>query len=59
VVVSRLTPDGARKIEARREAWRDRWEKALADLPPEDLQAATRVLERLVAMFEDAPPAEC
>ena len=59
VVVSRLTPEGARRIQARREAWRERWEKALADLPAEDLQAATRVLERLGAMFEDDPPAEC
>jgi len=56
VVVSRLTPEGALKIHARREAWRKRWEKALADLPREDLEAATRVLERLEAMFEDTPP---
>jgi DNA-binding MarR family transcriptional regulator len=58
VVVSRLTPDGALKIEARRQAWRDRWERALADVPAEDLQAATRVLERLGALFEEAPPPE-
>lgn len=55
VVVSRLTADGRRRIRARREEWRARWDAALADLPVEDLEAATRVLERLGAMFEQAP----
>jgi DNA-binding MarR family transcriptional regulator len=54
VVVSRLTPDGRRKIQAKREAWKSRWDEALADIPIEDMQAATRVLERLGRMFEDA-----
>jgi MarR family transcriptional regulator, organic hydroperoxide resistance regulator len=58
VVVSRLTPQGARKIEAKREAWRSRWEKALDGVEVEDLRAATRVLELLGAVFEDAPAAE-
>ena len=58
VVVSRLTPLGARKIEAKREAWRSRWEKALEGVEREDLRAATRVLELLGAVFEDAPAAE-
>jgi MarR family transcriptional regulator, organic hydroperoxide resistance regulator len=58
VVVSRLTPQGARKIEAKREAWRSRWEKALDGVGGEDLRAATRVLELLGAVFEDAPAAE-
>jgi DNA-binding MarR family transcriptional regulator len=57
VVVSRLTPQGRRRIEAKREAWQDRWEQALIGVEEEDLRAATRVLERLGAMFEDAPPA--
>jgi DNA-binding MarR family transcriptional regulator len=56
VVVSRLTPQGARKIQAKREAWQSRWEQALAGVEEEELQAATRVLERLGVMFEDAPP---
>jgi DNA-binding MarR family transcriptional regulator len=55
VVVSRLTPLGRRRIHARRAAWKERWDQALADLPVEDLEAATRVLERLGAMFEQAP----
>jgi MarR family transcriptional regulator, organic hydroperoxide resistance regulator len=58
VVVSRLTPQGARKIEAKREAWRSRWEAALEGVEGEDLRAATRVLELLGAVFEDAPAAE-
>jgi DNA-binding MarR family transcriptional regulator len=58
VVVSRLTPAGALKIQARREVWQGRWEEALAGVDGEDLQAATRVLERLGAMFEAASPGE-
>ncbi len=55
VVVSRLTRQGKRKIEAKRAAWQERWERALAGLQPSELRAATRVLERLSAVFEDAP----
>ncbi len=58
VVVSRLTRQGRRAIEAKREAWKGRWEQALAGLEIEELRAATRVLERLGAMVEDAPPEE-
>ena len=55
VVVSRLTRQGARKIEAKREVWQSRWERALAGVESGELRAATRVLERLAAMLEDAP----
>jgi MarR family transcriptional regulator, organic hydroperoxide resistance regulator len=55
VVVSRLTRQGRRKIEAKREAWQSRWEQALAGVEIDELRAATRVLERLGAMVEDAP----
>ncbi|HEV2923384.1 MAG TPA: MarR family winged helix-turn-helix transcriptional regulator [Solirubrobacteraceae bacterium] len=58
VVVSRLTPQGRRKIQARRDEWQDRWEMALSDVDPEELRAATRVLERLGEMFEQAAPGE-
>jgi DNA-binding MarR family transcriptional regulator len=58
VVVSRLTPLGERKIVAKREAWQTRWEQALDGFGERDLRAATKVLERLGAMFEDAVPAE-
>jgi DNA-binding MarR family transcriptional regulator len=57
VVVSRLTPQGRRKIEAKRAAWQGRWQAALQDMGPRELRAATRVLERLSVAFEDAPPA--
>jgi DNA-binding MarR family transcriptional regulator len=58
VVVSRLTPLGRRKIEVKREAWQSRWEQALEGFAEPDLEAATRVLETLGAMFEDAGPRE-
>jgi DNA-binding MarR family transcriptional regulator len=57
VVVSRLTTQGRRKIEAKRKAWQGRWERALKDIEVEDLRAATRVLERLGTVFEDVPQA--
>jgi DNA-binding MarR family transcriptional regulator len=55
VVVSRLTEQGKGKIEAKRSAWQARWQAALGDVSERDLRAATRVLERLGAMFEDTP----
>jgi DNA-binding MarR family transcriptional regulator len=57
VVVSRLTPRGRSAIEAKREKWQGRWEQALADVEAEDLRAATRVLTRLRAVFEDGAEA--
>jgi MarR family transcriptional regulator, organic hydroperoxide resistance regulator len=58
VVVSRLTRQGHRAIETKRAAWKSRWEQALAGLDVDELRAATRVLERLAAMVEDAPAEE-
>ncbi len=55
VVVSRLTPQGQRKIDAKREAWQRRWEQALQGMTTDELRAATRVLERLAEMVEDTP----
>ena len=54
VVVSRLTEQGLAKIEAKRSAWQRRWLTALGDVGERDLRAATRVLERLGTMFEEA-----
>jgi DNA-binding MarR family transcriptional regulator len=54
VVVSRLTSQGRRRIEAKRAAWQERWRSALDGVDPRELRAATRVLERLRAAFEDA-----
>jgi DNA-binding MarR family transcriptional regulator len=58
VVVSRLTTQGRRKIEAKRKAWQSRWEQALQGVDTDDLRAATRVLERLGTVFEDVPVVE-
>jgi DNA-binding MarR family transcriptional regulator len=55
VVVSRLTDEGKDKIEAKRSAWQARWQAALGDVSERDLRAATKVLQRLGAMFEDVP----
>jgi MarR family transcriptional regulator, organic hydroperoxide resistance regulator len=55
VVVSRLTPLGRRKIEAKRQAWQGRWEQALEGVGERDLRAATKVLQVLGAMFEEVP----
>jgi DNA-binding MarR family transcriptional regulator len=53
VVVSHLTARGRREIEAKRERWQARWAQALADVELDELRAATRVLTRLRAVFED------
>ncbi len=58
VVVSRLTRKGRHQIEAKRQAWRGRWEQALEAVVEEDLRAATRVLELLATAFEDGPPTQ-
>jgi MarR family transcriptional regulator, organic hydroperoxide resistance regulator len=55
VVVSRLTPQGRAKIEAKHAAWKSRWDAALEGLDCGELQAATKVLQQLGRMFEDAP----
>jgi DNA-binding MarR family transcriptional regulator len=53
VVMTRLTRSGRHKIEAKRAAWRARWEQALGELDADELHAATRVLERVGTMFEE------
>lgn len=58
VVVTCLTAQGERKVQAKRDLWQKRWESALDDVDAQDLRTTTRVLERLNAVFEDAPPAE-
>ena len=58
VVACSLTAQGRGEIQAKREAWRGRWEQALGEVPVEDLRAATRVLTRLRAVFEEAPEAD-
>ena len=55
VVLSRLTAQGRERIEAKRAAWQLRWKAALDGVDAADLRAATSVLERLGAMFDEAP----
>jgi DNA-binding MarR family transcriptional regulator len=55
VVVTHLTAQGERKVQAKRALWQERWESVLADVDAGDLRTTTRVLERLNAVFEDAP----
>ncbi|HEY4894573.1 MAG TPA: MarR family winged helix-turn-helix transcriptional regulator [Solirubrobacteraceae bacterium] len=59
VVLSRLTPQGRERIEAKRAAWKEGWERALQDVGSRELRAATKVLERLGAMVEEDPPRDC
>ena len=48
------------KVRAKRALWQQRWETILAGIDAEDLRTTTRVLERLNAVFEDAPDSsEC
>jgi DNA-binding MarR family transcriptional regulator len=55
VVVSELTRQGEQKVAAKRALWQQRWEAALSDVDAEELRTATGVLQRLHAIFEDAP----
>ena len=55
VVRAALTPLGRARVRAKRAAWQGRWGRALEDVPTRDLQAATRVLERLAEMFDEVP----
>jgi DNA-binding MarR family transcriptional regulator len=56
VVVSRLTAQGRERVAAKRSAWQSRWREALGDVSERDLRAATRVLQRLGEMFDEAAP---
>jgi DNA-binding MarR family transcriptional regulator len=55
VVLARLTTHGRARVAAKRAAWRERWERALADVSPGEMRAAARVMERLGAVFEEEP----
>lgn len=53
VVLARLTALGRARVAAKRAAWRERWERALGDVSPREMRAATKVMERLGAVFEE------
>lgn len=55
VVLAALTALGRARVEAKREAWKERWESALDGVTPREMKAATKVLERLGEMFAQSP----
>ena len=55
VVLATLTALGRARVEAKRAAWQQRWQLALADVSRREMKAATNVLERLAEMFDEAP----
>jgi DNA-binding MarR family transcriptional regulator len=59
IVVTHLTALGRRKVKDKRTLWQSRWQQALSDLDTEELRVATRVLDRLGSMFEQAPSGGC
>ena len=55
VVLARLTALGQAGVAAKRAAWRERWERALADVSPREMRAAAKVMQRLGAVFQEEP----
>jgi DNA-binding MarR family transcriptional regulator len=53
VVLNRLTPSGRRLHERKDAELTARWEAALADLEDEELEAGTRVMQRVREFFDD------
>lgn len=59
VVNATLTALGRARVEAKRAAWQQRWERSLGGVSARELRAAAKVLERLGEMFEQEPSASC
>jgi DNA-binding MarR family transcriptional regulator len=55
VVVCHLTPEGRALVNAKREAWEERWRDALDGVPDSDLTTAAEVLRRLRRVFAQEP----
>lgn len=53
IVVIKLTRGGRRRIEARRQLWGERWEKALEGIDEEELRIAAAVLKRIETVFTE------
>jgi len=47
-----LTHKGHEALEERRAAWEQLWQQELADHPPEDLEAATRVMRSVAKLLD-------
>lgn len=52
VVDVTLTERGREVVAIKRRHWQRRWREALADVPPHELEAATRVLERIAGIYD-------
>jgi DNA-binding MarR family transcriptional regulator len=52
VCVVTLTDSGRALVEEKRERWRALWNEQLADLPPEDVEAAVRVMRRMARAID-------
>ena len=52
VVTTRLTDEGRRRVERKETELVEKWREALADMPAKDIEAATRVIERLGAYLD-------
>jgi DNA-binding MarR family transcriptional regulator len=55
VVMARLTELGRARVTAKRAAWRERWDRALAEVSPREMRAATKVMQQLAAVFQEDP----
>jgi DNA-binding MarR family transcriptional regulator len=53
VVVVSLTAQGRDLLERKRDAWRARWQDALADVPAEHLAAAADVMHRMAGILDE------
>ncbi|NUU24114.1 MAG: winged helix-turn-helix transcriptional regulator [Streptomycetaceae bacterium] len=49
--VARLTPAGLRTLDELDTGFRRQWESAVADLPPDELRTAARVISRLTGVI--------
>lgn len=55
IVELELSEQGAATVEPIVDRWRQRWREALAEIPEKDLAAASRVLDRIASVYEEAP----
>lgn len=53
VVTTRLTPEGRRRVERKDAELQVKWHDALSEFDPADLEAATRVVQRLAAYLDE------
>jgi len=52
-----LTPEGQRIVDDKIAAWQNLWEQELSGFTDEELETATRVVQRVSDLFDALPPA--